>query len=57
MADKQNVPAIFRITFELENGKKITLVVSQKTYDDLKIGDKGILEYDRKNFESFVVTS
>ena len=57
LADKQNVPAIFRVTFELENGKDITLVVAQKIYDDLKVGDTGVLEYDRKNFECFTITS
>ena len=55
LADKQNVPPIFRITFEFENGKDITLVVSQKIYDDLKVGDTGVLEYDRKNFERFTI--
>lgn len=45
--------ADFLVKFQLESGKNRQLIVSEKTYLKLKVGQKGELHYSGWNFHRF----
>lgn len=41
------------VTFELESGERVALSVPLLEYAKIKIGDSGVLNYQRNQFNSF----
>jgi len=45
----------YRITFELDDYKNLTLIVPKKIYDGLSVDSTGVLDYNGNEFVNFSV--